>query len=59
MDSLHHMLNAIRSETKAAKDHLGVFREFLAHLDALQRQAIARPRVKPPARRRPLKRAKG
>ena len=59
MDTLHTMLNAIRSETKADKSHLGVFREFLAHLDALQRQAIARPRARPPQRRKPLKRARG
>jgi hypothetical protein len=40
MDSLHDVLRSIRPETKA-KDHLSVFREFLAHLGELQRR---RPR---------------
>ncbi|NVN87023.1 MAG: hypothetical protein HXX15_13160 [Rhodopseudomonas sp.] len=56
MDSLHKMLSSIRTETKA-KTHLSVFREFLAHLDQVQRQApVQRPRSKP--RRRVAKRAK-
>jgi hypothetical protein len=51
MDSLHDVMRSIRPETKAGKDHLSVFREFLAHLDQLQRKAIAwRPRVKPARR---------
>jgi hypothetical protein len=33
MDDLHSMLSSIRTETKSGKDHLNVFREFLAHLD--------------------------
>jgi len=49
MDRLHDVLRSIRPETKAAKDHLTVFREFLAHLDALQRQAPSR---NPPMRRK-------
>jgi hypothetical protein len=56
MDSLHRMLRTIRTETKSAPDHLDVFREFLAHLDALQRQAV--PRRREPPRRKPHKRAK-
>lgn len=43
MDDLHAALAAVRPETKSAKDHLTVFREFLAQLDELQRQAPARP----------------
>ncbi|MGM4918767.1 hypothetical protein [Tardiphaga sp. 813_E8_N1_3] len=59
MDSLHDVMRSIRPETKAGKDHLSVFREFLAHLDQLQRKAQAsRPRVKPAARRKPPRRAK-
>jgi hypothetical protein len=59
MDHLHSMLSAIRTETKAQKPHLSVFREFLAHLGELQRKAIETPRVKSPPPRKPLKRAKG
>ncbi len=49
MDRLLDTLRSIRPETKAARDHLTVFREFLAHLDALQRQAPSR---NPPIRRK-------
>ncbi len=55
MDSLHDVLRSIRPETKAAKDHLTVFREFLAHLDALQRQA---PSANTSMRRKTVRRAK-
>lgn len=59
MDSLHTVLRSIRPETKSAPDHCSVFREFLAHLDALQRQALtARPRAKPPVRRKSVRRTK-
>jgi nitrate reductase assembly molybdenum cofactor insertion protein NarJ len=59
MDSLHTVLRTIRPETKSAPDHFSVFREFLAHLDALQRRALAaQPRAKPPARRKPARRVK-
>ena len=51
MDSLHSVLSNIKTETKAQKPHLTVFREFLAHLDRLQRKA-PRPRTKPAPRRR-------
>jgi nitrate reductase assembly molybdenum cofactor insertion protein NarJ len=53
MDSLHEVLRSIRPETKAAPDHLTVFREFLAHLDELQRQA---PQPRAPMRRKTLQR---
>ena len=48
MDDLHATLVSLRPETKSTRDHLTVFREFLAQLDQLQRQAPAkRPRVIP------------
>jgi hypothetical protein len=57
MDALHGMLRSIRTETKANGEHLTVFREFLAHLDAVQRRAAAAPlRPKPPPPRRKAKR---
>jgi hypothetical protein len=59
MDTLHSVLRTIRTETESGRDHLSVFREFLAHLDAIQRKAMDRPRIKVPARRRPLKRVEG
>ena len=37
MDNLHTVLRSIRSETKARRDHLTVFREFLNHLDRITR----------------------
>ncbi|WP_211913879.1 hypothetical protein [Tardiphaga alba] len=52
MDRLHDVLRAIRPETKAAKDHLSVFREFLAHLDQLQRQP---PGANAPMRRKAVR----
>jgi len=59
MDTLHGVLAAIRTETKSDKTHLSVFRQFLAHLDQLQRKAPERPaRVKPPERRKPVRRGK-
>ena len=55
MDTLHTVLRSIRGETKARRDHLTVFREFLSHLDRIGRKA-ARGNVKNksarPARRR-------
>ena len=38
MDTLHTMLRSIRGETKARRDHLDVFREFLNHLDRATRR---------------------
>jgi hypothetical protein len=62
MDTLHSMLRAIRPatesfETKSVPTHLAVFREFLAHLERLQRKAPMRSaRRKGPVRRKPAKR---
>lgn len=43
MDTLHHVLRSIRGETKARRDHLHVFREFLDHLDrAARRRSLSR-----------------
>jgi hypothetical protein len=59
MDDLHATFVSLRPETKSAKDHLTVFREFLAQLDQLQRQAPAKePRIKLP-RRKPARRGRG
>jgi hypothetical protein len=41
MDSLHTVLRSIR-ETKARRDHLDVFREFLSHLDRIGRRVNGR-----------------
>ena len=41
MDALHTVLRSIR-ETKARRDHLDIFREFLGHLDRIGRRAVAR-----------------
>jgi hypothetical protein len=38
MDTLHTVLRSIRGETKARRDHLDVFREFLEHLDRASRR---------------------
>ena len=55
MDTLHTVLRSIR-ETKARRDHLDVFREFLGHLDRISKRAQLRPpprkRAKPAARRK-------
>jgi hypothetical protein len=59
MDGLHATLAALRTETKSEKDHLTVFREFLAQLDELQRHAPPKqPRIKLP-RRKPARRGRG
>jgi hypothetical protein len=59
MDGLHATLAAIRTETKSEKDHLTIFREFLAQLDELQRQApVKEPRVKLQPRRKPARRGR-
>ncbi|HEV7876952.1 hypothetical protein [Bradyrhizobium sp.] len=60
MDNLHATLASLRPETKSAPDHLTVFREFLAQLDALQRHApVKPPRIKPRPRRKPARRGRG
>jgi hypothetical protein len=38
MDTLHSVLRSIRGESKARRDHLDVFREFLDHLDRVSRR---------------------
>ncbi|MGC1467678.1 MAG: hypothetical protein WA792_18345 [Pseudolabrys sp.] len=38
MDTLHTVLRSIRGETKARRDHLDVFREFLDHLGRASRR---------------------
>jgi hypothetical protein len=59
MDNLHATLAELRAETKSTKDHLTVFREFLAQLDELQRHApVKPPRVKLP-RRKPARQGRG
>ena len=62
MDSLHATLAALRAdrpETKSTKNHLTIFREFLAQLDQLQRHApVKPPRIKLP-RRKPARRGRG
>jgi len=45
MDTLHSVLRSIRGETRASRDHLDVFREFLDHLDRAARRTSA-PRIK-------------
>jgi hypothetical protein len=44
MDTLHTVLRNIQGETKARRDHLSVFREFISHLDRIGRRA-PRPRA--------------
>jgi hypothetical protein len=44
MDKLHGMLRAIRGETKSNADHVKVFRDFVAHLETLQKKT---PRASP------------
>jgi hypothetical protein len=38
VDTLHSVLRNIHGETKARRDHLTVFREFLHHLDRIGRK---------------------
>ncbi len=67
MDTLHSMMRTLRPDAKSAAKrdagHLTVFREFLRHLDGIQRKApvkaAARPaQAKPQSRRKPAKRAR-
>ena len=55
MDTLHSVLRSFGAETKSSRDHLTVFREFLAHLDRVQRKppAARAPRAKSQTRRKP------
>ncbi len=41
MDTLHTVLRSIRGETKSRRDHLDVFREFLEHIDRVNRRKPA------------------
>jgi hypothetical protein len=55
MDNLHSVLRGIR-ESKARRDHLTVFREFLNHLDRIGRRRGPSPKnnsAKAAKRRRP------
>jgi hypothetical protein len=54
MDTLHNVLRAIRGDVKPRRDHLAVFREFLAHLDRAAKRPAAKRSVKgaKPARRK-------
>lgn len=62
MDTLHTMLRAISGERKSKPEHLTVFREFLAHLEKIQRKAPVKPisakvpRAKPSSRRKVVRR---
>jgi hypothetical protein len=47
MDGLHSVMRSIRGETKARRDHLSVFREFLNHLERAARESATRPRAAP------------
>ena len=60
MDTLHSMMHTLRPETKSGAGHLNVFREFLRHLDSIQRKAPVKPaRAKLQPRRKPAKRTRG
>jgi hypothetical protein len=54
MDTLHNVLRSLQpetslqAETKSRRDHLGVFRQFLDHLDRVARQRNAPREAKPP-----------
>lgn len=65
MDTLHRVLRTMRPDTTpetkaqadAAPDHVTVFREFLAHLERIQRKApVKTPKRKAPPRRKPPQR---
>ncbi|MGB3446736.1 MAG: hypothetical protein WBA48_08585 [Xanthobacteraceae bacterium] len=62
MDTLHSMMRTLRPDAKSGTGHLNVFREFLRHLDSIQRKAPVKParvtRAKP-SRRKPEKRTRG
>jgi hypothetical protein len=60
MDNLHAAFASLRPETKSTKNHITIFREFLAQLDELQRHAPAKPpRIKLQPRRKPARRGRG
>lgn len=45
MDTLHTVMRSIRGESKARRNHISVFREFLDHLDRITRARAARGRT--------------
>ena len=47
MDKLHGVLRAIRGETKSSADHIKVFRDFVAHLETLQKKTPRASATKP------------
>lgn len=47
MDKLHGVLRAIRGETKSNADHIKVFRDFVAHLETLQKKPLRASAAKP------------
>jgi hypothetical protein len=59
MDKLHSVLKSISGERKSAPDHLTVFREFIHHLEKVNRASpargkavVAKAKPKPAPRRR-------
>lgn len=58
MDTLHTVMRTIRTEAKSSSEPLNVFREFLRHLDSIQRKAPAKPRAKSTPRRKTPKRTR-
>jgi hypothetical protein len=42
MDTLHTVLRSLRGETKTDRKDLDVFREFIAHLEKLNRKTPSR-----------------
>jgi hypothetical protein len=58
MDKLHSMLKSMSGERKSVPDHLTVFREFIHHLEKVNRSApvrgkavVARTKPKPRTRK--------
>ena len=64
MDTLHHVISRIHTETKADRDPVSVFRKFIAHLDRLHVKAPVKPPrprtaiAKPQPRSKPAKRGR-
>jgi len=56
MDTLHSMMRTLQPEQKSGSGHLSVFREFLKHLDSIQRKAPVKPPARPSSRGRPAPR---
>jgi hypothetical protein len=52
LETLHSVLRNIRGETKAPRDHLTVFREFLNHLDRIGKRAPKTSQKQKPRKRR-------